>query len=165
MKLEILSKIDPLTGLYNRRSMIEAMEQKVIEYNGNSTFSIIMADIDHFKMVNDTFGHDVGDKVLKILSNVMATSTNNGDLVSRWGGEEFLILINNTLEETVILTENIRFKILNNNIDLDGTGRKLSMTFGVSEYKQTDTVDELIKRADNALYQGKKTGRNKIAAF
>lgn len=163
-KLDVSSKTDYLTGLFNRRSMIDEIGQEVINSKTNSTtFTLVMADIDFFKNVNDTYGHDNGDFVLKEISNILSNSIRKSDTLSRWGGEEFLILFRNTqIQGCLALTERIR-KFINDYVfKMNGVDNKLTMTFGVSEYKLGDNIDELVKRADVALFKGKNSGRNVV---
>lgn len=161
-KFEILSKTDSLTGLFNRRCILDTIEQ--IENDSlinNSTFSIVMSDIDFFKFVNDTYGHNFGDEVLKEIANLISSNIRKSDFLSRWGGEEFLIIFSNTtIDEAQSLAEKIRKIISEHIFKINENEIKITMTFGVSEYKKGDLIDVTIKKADNALYKGKNSGRN-----
>lgn len=162
-QLEILSKIDPLTELYNRRSMIEEMESEEKNCQDNCSFTIVMGDIDFFKTVNDTYGHDCGDSVLKDISKVIKLVIRKQDSVARWGGEEFLILFKDyNADNAKELTERIRKAVSTHDFNFNNSKINITMTFGISQYTEGDTLDEVIKRADNALYEGKKAGRNTV---
>ena len=129
----------------------------------NVDFSIILLDIDNFKSVNDTYGHDVGDYVLQTMAKTLRTHIRITDIIGRWGGEEFLIICNNTnLDNSKILAENIR-KIVEN-IKFDKVGTK-TISLGLSEFQKDDDVKSIFKRADDALYEAKTTGKNKVCTL
>jgi len=166
-KLELLSQIDFLTNLYNRRFLIEKIEQEVKRCNRTKEkFTIIMGDIDHFKIFNDTYGHDCGDLILKEVANILQKAVRETDCVSRWGGEEFLLLLTKTeYEGALILAERIRQAIEQKEIPyLDGS-LKVTATLGIAVYKEGMTIDEVIKNADIAVYRGKDNGRNRVEQF
>lgn len=160
--LELISKTDPLTGLYNRRYIMEKLENEFINYKKNKKkFSLIIADIDYFKNVNDSFGHDCGDQVLKIVSKNLQDAVQELGFVSRWGGEEFLILLPETeMEDARILADKIR-KITEKEImEYNGIKLSITLTFGVTVNEDYEMIDDTIKKADAALYEGKSQGRN-----
>lgn len=163
-KLLLSSNIDPLTGLYNRRYMMDRISDEVNRYRRNKTpFCIMVADIDYFKEINDRFGHDCGDEVLQTISNLINAEIRNIDTLSRWGGEEFLILLPETqLYSARSVAERIRQSILKNIFSYENATFHLTMTFGLATYENDQTIKETIKKADNALYQGKLAGRNRI---
>jgi diguanylate cyclase (GGDEF)-like protein len=163
-KLEILSNTDPLTELFNRRYIIKAMELEEEKCKtNNSSFTIVMGDIDFFKSVNDTCGHDCGDTILKDVSKIINSLIRNSDVLARWGGEEFLIMFtDHNVKNTDIITERIRKEINDHVFISNETKINLTMTFGISEFKKGDSLDDVIKRADNALYEGKRAGRNTV---
>jgi two-component system, cell cycle response regulator len=165
-KLEFSSMTDPLTGLFNRRHIMDKIEEEASRFKrGNKEFSLIIADIDFFKKVNDTYGHDCGDYVLKQVSGIILESVREIDFVARWGGEEFLILIPDTgIEGGRVLADRIRMNIEKYSFQYNEIQLSLTMTLGVSIFDGTSTIDEIIKKADNAMYEGKKSGRNCIAA-
>lgn len=155
-----LAETDPLTGLYNRRKFTELAE---IEINRskrfNHPFILIMMDIDHFKLVNDTHGHDAGDAALQQLAQILRDNLRKVDAVARWGGEEFVILapeINR--EQAMVLAERIRTCISGHTF---AAGFHITISIGISDLIPSDSLDTLIKRADHALYQAKFTGRNR----
>ncbi len=156
-----LAHIDKLTGLYNRARLDELFEQEIQRckrFNHQMIISIL--DIDHFKKVNDTYGHQVGDKILIEIAKLLQENTRKTDYVGRWGGEEFVIIypeINKS--QGLILIENLRIKIASHNFT--EVGYKTA-SFGVTEFFEDDTMGSIIKRADKALYEAKKSGRNKV---
>lgn len=159
------ASLDALTQLFNRRSTNAALEKTYKDnYNDSESFSIIMCDIDKFKLVNDTYGHDAGDVVLREVASIIKRQVRDHDVVGRWGGEEFLIIVNSNHSNTVSLAERIRaaveagqFKY--NNIDL-----KVTITLGVSTYRSGIDVSQLITAADKKLYRGKENGRNQVVS-
>jgi len=160
--LAFISNTDPLTGLLNRRYIIERLENALVKYNiTKKRFAIIIGDIDLFKNVNDTYGHDCGDCVLKLVSKIFQDVVRDKDFVSRWGGEEFLILLPETeIEGARILADRIRKTIENQSIDYDGVNVSITMTFGVTVNESYEMISDTIKKADKALYDGKNKGRN-----
>ncbi len=160
--LEHLSSTDQLTSLANRRKLEEYLEQKLKEANRGGFFSIIMIDIDKFKLINDTYGHEIGDHVLIHTAHLMQETIRNSDLLGRWGGEEFLLILPQTdLKGALIMAEQLRSKIYN--FTFENYPNHVSMSLGVTHYHNGDTHNTIVKRADNALYQAKNTGRNKVA--
>lgn len=159
-KLEHLVNHDPLTKIYNRRYFNEYLYnqiQKSERYKRDMSF--IFLDIDYFKKVNDNFGHDVGDSVLKELSHLIQTNIRKSDLLARLGGEEFGILVaENNVEKAYSLAEKLR-KIVEAH-DFRDVG-KLTISLGVTEYVPGDNVDTIYKRVDSALYKAKNNGRNR----
>ena len=162
IKLKLLARTDPLTQLSNRRDALEKIEYEEKRYErSEKPFAIAICDIDDFKSVNDRFGHDAGDEVLKTLANIMCMSVRKQDTVSRWGGEEFLLLLPQTdLEGGIVLAEKIRKKVHSTEFNFDGVKIHVSLTMGLSIYKESKTIEETINRADQALYMGKKLGKN-----
>ncbi len=163
-KLEELARLDTLTGLSNRRSMKEKLEyEKRRSTRKTNDFNIIIADIDNFKKINDSYGHDAGDEVLVTISNILTQSLRRQDSVARWGGEEFLFLLPETdLEGGMTVAEKIREKIEAHEFRYDGQRLTVTMTFGICLYNGSRTVEECIKRADESLYKGKNEGKNRI---
>ena len=157
-RIEELSVTDKLTGLYNRLKLDEMMLIKLEEfYRYKTEFSIILIDIDDFKMVNDTYGHDVGDYVLQTLANSLKENVRISDIVARWGGEEFIIICSNTkLDEAKVLAEDLRKTIENANFDKVGTK---TISLGVTQFYENDDVKTIFKRADDALHEAKNIGK------
>jgi len=160
--LELISNTDPLTGLLNRRYIIERLENDLVKYNINKKkFAVIIADIDFFKKVNDTYGHDCGDCVLKLISKTLQDALRDQDFVSRWGGEEFLILLPETdIGGARILADRVRQTIENQVMEYDEVKVSITMTFGVTVNEDYEIIRDTIKKADKALYDGKNHGRN-----
>jgi len=160
-QLEMLSTYDFLTNLYNKRTIIKFLE-KEIEFSKKNkvTFSILMLDIDHFKKINDTYGHLMGDKVLKKLANILKQNVREKDLVGRYGGEEFLIVLPNTSKSRAKdIAERIRKSVEKT---LFPENIRITISIGVTEYLFKDNISTLIERADQALYKAKKEGRNRV---
>jgi diguanylate cyclase (GGDEF)-like protein len=125
-----------------------------------SPISVVMIDIDHFKRINDNHGHLVGDKVLCELAHLLQSQMRNDDLLVRWGGEEFvMVLLNTTLNDTIELTERLRQYVAKQNIQ----GMALTISLGVAQYNSQDSADSILERADKALYKAKSQGRNCVA--
>ena len=160
-ELKRLSITDPLTRIYNRGKFHQALEEEIKRQRRYETdLTIIMFDIDHFKRVNDTFGHDVGDKILVGLVSLVHQCIRETDIFSRWGGEEFMILLPHTsLENAVKLAERIRIKVMTNHFEVVAA---VTCSFGVSELLSQDTGETFCKRVDEALYESKRNGRNRV---
>jgi two-component system cell cycle response regulator len=157
-----LALIDPLTGLSNRRAFFERAEAACARCAQGSPLTAIMFDIDHFKRINDLHGHDVGDQAIASVANIAGRQ---GALIGRLGGEEFAMLIEGwRLDAVVALAERLRGEIAALRFDSAGEVIKLTCSFGVSERKIGDSVDDLLKRADVALYAAKTGGRNRVVA-
>ncbi len=154
-----LSRTDSLTGVANRLKFCDSLDEAIKCFKRyKNEFSVIMFDVDHFKQVNDTYGHDIGDLVLKRISQVVKSLIRDVDLLARWGGEEFIILmINNSKEGTLILAERIRAKLEAS--DFKPVPR-ITSSFGVTMFHEKDDEDNFLKRVDNALYEAKNNGRN-----
>lgn len=156
-----LSITDKLTQSFNRLKLDETLEQQLRwSKNNRSHFSIIILDIDHFKQVNDTFGHQVGDRVLIELVTVLNKNVRNGDVVGRWGGEEFLIILPETrLEDATGLAERLRTAVAGTRFTTAG---QVTISLGVSAFKTDNSPDAIVSRADTALYLAKEKGRNRV---
>jgi len=163
-KLEELSRTDPLTGLSNRRDVLEKLKYNLLlAKRYREPFSIIMADIDDFKKVNDNYGHNCGDKVLIQLAEILRMSFRAEDTVSRWGGEEFLILLPKTDGISALVAANrIRRIVENTEFKCDGEKIKLTLSLGVAEFTPiTDNIEAFIESADKALFLAKRKGKNR----
>lgn len=163
-ELELLSRLDPLTKLYNRKHMNERLnEAKSLFVRSGQIFTVMMLDIDDFKKINDSYGHAIGDEILKMVSSCLVENFRKHDVVARWGGEEFLILCSMLNEENSRLcAEQIRKKIEELIYHHDDIDLSVTVTIGVSTIRDGETVDEMVNRADKALYRGKKEGKNKV---
>ena len=161
-----LSETDQLTGIYNRVKFIKGLEKEINRVERyQSNLSLIMFDIDHFKEVNDNYGHDIGDQVLIKLTKLVSRLIRETDVFARWGGEEFMILTPHTnLNQAIELAERIRKTIQEakmNKVDY------ITCSFGVTAFKPKSDADEddFTKRVDNALYQAKENGRNQVVSI
>ena len=160
-KLKQMAGVDPLTGLMNRRAIGEKFEELLQE--DNQCITVAMGDIDFFKTVNDTRGHDCGDYVLKTLSMKFQDFMKDKGYISRWGGEEFVFIFQNyNGDDTYPMLENLREEIENMDFEFFSHKFKITMTFGVEEYSPMFGSEEAIKKADEKLYIGKESGRNKV---
>lgn len=155
-----LTKIDPLTQLANRRHFNDRIEEMIsLAERKSQPLSLIMTDIDKFKNVNDTFGHEAGDRVLQGYAELMKKNTRKEDLVVRFGGEEFILLLPLTdITEAYQFSERIRMGLSQK--DLLGNGHVVTASYGVSQLLKNEGRIPFIKRADMALYRAKKSGRN-----
>lgn len=162
--LEHRASTDPLTGIFNRLRFNEYLEREISEARRyRHSLALIMFDIDHFKLINDTHGHQAGDTVLRELAAVVAANIRDVDVFSRWGGEEFMILSAHTdLGNGLQLAEKLRKAIEQHRFVGTGT---LTCSFGVTQYAEGDTVESLTRHADAALYHAKNSGRNRVSAF
>lgn len=162
-KLLEISTLDYLTNIPNRRFLFETGAKYFhIAKREKTNLSIICIDIDHFKKINDNHGHDIGDEILKLVASSMVKFTRKADILSRTGGEEFTLLLNNVDESNaLILAEKIRTKIEDTNYKYDETIVKATISLGISQLRHDDiALSAIIKRADIALYQAKKQSRN-----
>lgn len=158
-KLKRLSEIDPLTNIYNRRKFYALLSDEIERSERyERPLSFMMLDIDYFKRVNDTYGHDVGDNVLVLMADIVNQLIRKTDIFARLGGEEFAIIVPETeIEGSKALAEKIR----KGDYNFNGAG-KITVSIGVTEFKSADTVDSFLKRADDALYICKDRGRNRV---
>ena len=165
-KLLTLSSIDDLTGLRNRRDFrSNALQESSRFERGGESFCILLVDIDFFKQVNDVNGHACGDKVLVETGQLMNSLIRQQDLLARWGGEEFIMMIVETkIQQGQQIAEKIRLAIYQNIVEFEGQDIHVSVTIGVSQVIPTEKLDDCINRADKNLYTGKKSGRNIVVA-
>jgi len=163
-KLENAAFIDPLTGCYNRRAFDQALDHDIAKAERYGTdMSIIMFDIDHFKKINDTYGHSAGDEVLNAFSKNITAAIRKSDYLARYGGEEFVLVLPETkLPIALELAERLRKATENMDILFNGQRIRMTTSAGVTAYKKGMDKNSLILKADNLLYDAKKQGRNRV---
>jgi len=162
--LEINILKDPLTELYNRNHLLEQLSSTISSFHRlKQPFSLIFIDLDHFKYINDTYGHQTGDRILKDFSCILSSVLRGEDLPFRYGGEEFLILAKHANEEDAyLLAERIRKKVKEHDFNI---GYTITISLGISEFGQLDTIDTILSHADSAMYQAKDQGRNQSCIY
>lgn len=162
-QLEKLANTDKLTGLFNRRKAWDYLEKIAKEKSECSGFSLCICDIDFFKKVNDQYGHDVGDEVLKNVAGIFMEEMKGKNLAARWGGEEFLLLFPDCNgDDAYVKLEHIGRKIKDMRVGKEDAEIGITMTFGLAEYDYSGELEDTIKEADRKLYQGKEQGRDRI---
>jgi diguanylate cyclase (GGDEF)-like protein len=161
-----MANTDPVTSMINRRVMMNRIEDEKAKVDrGGKPFTIIMVDIDNFKQVNDEYGHDGGDFVLIRLSERISYALRKTDLVSRWGGDEFLLMLPETrLADGKAVAEKVRNQIITTPFVYRELDIPVTMTFGVSECNANNSIASSIRKADQALYRGKQLGKNQVVA-
>ncbi|BBO69614.1 diguanylate cyclase [Desulfosarcina alkanivorans] len=163
LALEKLSFLDPLTQLANRRYLEMELSSRIAEKNRyGAAFGLVFMDIDFFKRFNDTYGHDVGDRVLKAVARTFVNTARPSDLMGRWGGEEFIGILGRVdgdgLDSAV---ERIRALIEQSRMDENGQSLQVTVSIGATLARDADNADSIVKRADTLLYESKKNGRNR----
>ena len=161
-KLEYMAFNDSLTGLYNRRHFEEVFSKQIHLFKRQKqNFSILFMDIDNFKNINDTHGHEVGDFVIKNIAKLLKQNLRESDTIARWGGEEFVVLLQNSNSVTAFeISEKIRNIIQNSVILHDAIGKYATASFGVTEFLESDSMDLVLSRVDKAMYTSKTNGKN-----
>jgi len=163
IKLQQESLTDPLTATGNRRMINQAIEAEIGRYYRHErvAFLILMLDVDFFKKVNDTFGHPFGDEVLKFLCQKVKAILRVSDVLARWGGEEFAILLPTAdLNSAALLAERMRAEIEQSSVQ----NQRITISIGAAEYQRGESLEMLLNRVDKALYEAKQTGRNKVVS-
>ena len=166
MQLYKRATTDDLTGLYTRQYIDERLAQEIERAKRyQRPFSILMVDLDHFKQVNDTYGHSTGDLVLQIVSDILIQDLRDTDIAGRLGGEEFIIILGETQQDGAVnFAERIREEIESKHIEKDNKVIKVTASIGLACYKKSykDQFERLIEDADKALYKAKNSGRNRV---
>ena len=159
--LEDKASKDTMTGLFNKGKFNDVLSKEIVLCNAlASPISMIFLDIDHFKIVNDTYGHDAGDYVLVELAKILTSRVRSSDFVARWGGEEFVITLQSaTVEQAAVLAEKLRIEV--ENYDFKNVGKQ-TISLGITQYRMNEAQEVFLKRVDEALYEAKASGRNKI---
>jgi diguanylate cyclase (GGDEF)-like protein len=159
------ASIDPLTGMFNRRGFAEATSRMIErEANAGRPVTVMIFDIDHFKSINDRFGHPAGDEVLKLFAAVVTNTLRITDLSGRIGGEEFAALLPCSMEEALIAAERVREAFAGSGIAVDDAPVDTTVSIGVAGGPALTELDVLLAAADTALYQAKRGGRNRVQA-
>ena len=155
---------DSLTGIHNRYSINKEFDIEIERAKRyGSTFACVMLDIDHFKSINDTYGHDIGDDVLSEFATIISKQIRQSDRFGRWGGEEFILLLPElNKNQAVIFSQKLRKTIANHSFQ---DVSQITVSCGVTIFNQDDTKKSLLKRTDSALYQAKNNGRNKVIFY
>ena len=157
------SNTDSLSTLYNRRFLhSEFIDQIQCRYTPNQHLSLIMVDLDYFKQVNDTFGHLEGDKLIVHIADIIKTEIRDNDFAFRYGGEEFLIILDSDINRAKEVAENIRIKYADSDYQIDGVPLQKSTSIGVVDYQPKDSFELAVDTADKALYRAKNSGRNRV---
>ncbi len=163
VQLKQTASRDPLTGLANRRLLMERLKEELERCRrGGAPFSLVMLDADHFKRINDLFGHDTGDRVLCMMADTISRQLRDCDLCARWGGEEFMLLLPDTgLEQASSMVERVMQAVRNLRLGEDKQ-IQLSVSAGLSGYRPDEEIDITINRADSALIRAKQNGRDRL---
>lgn len=157
--LDFLANYDELTKLRNRHHMSEVFDSYI---NGSRPYCVVLGDIDDFKQVNDRYGHQCGDDVLVQISGIITRSVGNHGVVCRWGGEEILIILSGEGDNAYELVETMRREIRGYRMPFNDTEVSVTMTFGISDHTEAKSFEKLIAIADSRLYEGKRSGKNKV---
>lgn len=162
-KFQQQAMYDPLSGLHNRRGMKINLEKEYSRSKRNHfAMTVMMCDIDHFKLVNDKYGHDKGDEVIKTVAEIFSTQLREQDSLARWGGEEYLFLLPMTSgKQSLILAEKLRKKIESVKFSHKQAEFNITVSIGIHQFRAIDTIEHAISMADSCLYQAKSDGRNR----
>jgi diguanylate cyclase (GGDEF)-like protein/PAS domain S-box-containing protein len=163
-ELEEIAFLDPLTSLGNRRFTEANLRNWLDQMQRYSwPFGLMFVDIDNFKRVNDTYGHDIGDEVLRMVARTMMHNSRPFDVLGRWGGEEFIaIVVNVTQAHLSAISHRFRLLVEQSSLDVDGTEVQVTVSIGATLARKEDTLDLLVKRADKYMYHSKQQGRNRV---
>ena len=165
-ELEHLALIDELTRLPNRRHFDDHLGHRLAEWQRHRRpFGVLMMDVDHFKHVNDEYGHEIGDATLRVVARTLNANCRSFDVVARWGGEEFGAIISNVeTQQLVLVAEKFRTMVAVSHLRIPGRAVRVTVSIGAAIAKADDTFEALLKRADQALYEAKRQGRNRVCA-
>jgi diguanylate cyclase (GGDEF)-like protein len=168
-RLQRLAALDPLTGIYNRRfGMGRLVEEFGRAVRTDTPLGVVMFDIDHFKSVNDVYGHRVGDRVLAAVAKAAKQVIREGDVLTRYGGEEFLVVLPGaSADDSAALGERIRRIVSETKVGVDGRTLSVTVSVGVTSHPRdhVDRPEELVEHADAALYRAKAAGRDRVVAY
>ncbi|NNE38337.1 MAG: GGDEF domain-containing protein, partial [Gammaproteobacteria bacterium] len=166
--LQLLSETDELTGMHNRRSLVSALENEVERaLRTDKPFALMQVDADNLKSINDTHGHEAGDKLLKHISSILEESCRSYDVLARVGGDEFVVVLPGINTESAnAIAERIRTAVENSSFDYKGSQVTSTVSIGLASFPETsNNIDELMDKADKAMYQSKSSGRNKVSIY
>ena len=160
-QLKSLATRDCLTGIYNRHKANQIIDEEIIRQNRyNGTFTLMMFDIDYFKLVNDTYGHNIGDSVLQELSKLILKNKRQSDKFARWGGEEFIMVLpETTSKDSLIFAKKIRKIIADHSFEKVA---QITVSIGICVFQENDIKEKLLQKVDEALYEAKNKGRNRV---
>jgi len=163
-ELESMALLDALTHLPNRHHLEQELISRFNEMDRMAiSTGLLFMDIDRFKQFNDTYGHDVGDQVLKVVANTLKSAVRPFDLVGRWGGEEFVCVLRNVVSEQLLdISNRMRLLVSQSTVYINDQPLRVTLSAGATLARSTDTIDTLIKRADGLMYQSKSEGRNRV---
>lgn len=163
-ELDRLATYDSLTNVFNRRKLETTLSQHIAQSTRyNHPLSILLCDIDKFKSINDQYGHDVGDQAILSVIETLTKTIRSADIIGRWGGEEFVIIVPGlVLDQAILAADRLRMEVMSHHSPPPWANETLTISVGVAEYNSIETQEDLIKRADKALYRAKELGRNRV---
>jgi diguanylate cyclase (GGDEF)-like protein/PAS domain S-box-containing protein len=164
-KLQQTAFLDPVTSIGNRRHLESRLKVSMMEYSENKfPFGLLFCDVDHFKAINDTVGHNLGDQVLRMIAQTLRANIRETDTMGRWGGEEFIVIVHNIdVESLLMIGEKLLNLVKQSHLILPDKGALFAtISIGGTLVQKTDTIDSVIDRADRLMYQSKANGRNRI---
>jgi diguanylate cyclase (GGDEF)-like protein len=161
-QVQLLATRDELTGLFNRRHMVDLLQAEKLRADRTLRgFAVCVIDVDHFKSVNDQYGHGVGDEALRVLGRILEESLRDTDAVARWGGEEFLIMFTDSNDEAPMqVLERVRLQLSGTPVSHLHPRLRITFSAGLTAYRTGEDIYQVIERADQALYEAKAAGRN-----
>ncbi len=160
------ARTDALTGLPNRRAFDQGLDELYAQHlRSGQPLSLVLLDVDHFKKINDTYGHAVGDVVLKRVADHLAASAEDCYLVARYGGEEFGVLFADTVERAALFAEALRKKLAGDSVEAEGHTIRVTASSGVAQLSPGERIGDLVRHSDQALYRAKDQGRNQVAVY
>jgi diguanylate cyclase len=163
-RIEELAETDELTGLRNRRSIVKVLNDEIARGHRGTACTVALIDVDWFKRINDNFGHPVGDEVLRSVAIAMFANIREGDSIGRYGGEEFLLVLPDTIDDAARILDRLRAIVAQLDWNEVAAGMTVTISAGIATFKLDDSPDSILARADRALYAAKAGGRNRIAS-
>ncbi len=162
-RIRQLAHHDTLTGLHNRGAFVERLEGELAHPSAPGIAALLFMDLDHFKRINDTLGHDAGDQILKVFAEVIGQNVRGHDCLARWGGEEFVLVCYQAPSEAAqAIGEKLRLAVAQHTFETQAQSLNVTVSIGVASGKAGESFDKLFKRADVALYKAKAGGRNRV---